>query len=62
MKQSRDRARRGLFVDERGTATIEYLMILSLVTTGITFALIAMGPAIVQVFRARVFWLSMPLP
>lgn len=53
---------RGLFADDRGTATIEYLIILVCVTIGVAFALIAMGPAVVEVFRARVFWLSLPFP
>lgn len=52
----------GLFADERGTATIEYLIILVCVTIGAAFALIEMGPGVVEVFRVRVLWLSVPFP
>lgn len=54
--------KQGLLSDARGTATIEYLIILVCVTIGAAFALVEMGPAVVEVFSARILWLSVPFP
>jgi len=51
-----------LLRDSRGTATIEYVILLVLVTLGATFAIVAIGPSLVELFRVRVFWLSLPFP
>jgi Flp pilus assembly pilin Flp len=51
-----------LLGDVRGTATIEYVIILVLVTIGAAFAIVAIGPSLVELFRVRVLWLSLPFP
>lgn len=51
-----------LWSDKRGTATIEYLIVLTLVTIGMAFAVLSLGPAVIALFDARALWLSLPWP
>ena len=46
----------------RGTATLEYLVLLSAMTIAMAGALFALGPGIVEVFQVRMIWLSLPIP
>ncbi len=49
------------FSDE-GTASVEYLILLVVLTIGLAFAIISLGPGVIALFEARALWLSLPLP
>lgn len=53
-------ARELIFVDERGTATVEYIVILTLVSLGVALALISIGPTFFRMFLAQVIWVLLP--
>lgn len=46
----------------RGTTTVEYLIVLSLVFLGAATAAIALGPEAVGLHRATRGWASLPIP
>lgn len=52
----------GFHADQRGTATIEYVVIVLTVTIGAAGAVALLGPGLVALFRMRVMWLSLPVP
>jgi Flp pilus assembly pilin Flp len=49
-----------LFVDERGTATVEYIVILTVVSLGVVLALVSIGPTFFRLFLAQVLWVLLP--
>jgi Flp pilus assembly pilin Flp len=51
-----------LLRDQRGTATVEYLVILVSFTIACAAALYAMGPGLVELFQLRMAWLGLPFP
>lgn len=53
---------RSLQRDSRGTATLEYLIVLVGFTIAVTLALLAIGPSLVEQFELRVTWLALPFP
>ncbi len=50
------------FANDRGTATLEYIIVLTMVSIGVSSAIVAMGPSLVRFFEIRVMWLSLPIP
>ncbi len=48
--------------DERGTATVEYVVILVSVALVGALATVAVGPPLVRAFSAQVTWLLLPFP
>jgi Flp pilus assembly pilin Flp len=48
--------------DDRGTVTVEYTVILSLVAVGLVLAVAALGPTLVRAYLAREAWLLLPFP
>ena len=48
--------------DERGAATLEYLVVMLSLTIATAIAVAALGPGLVRLFEIRVMWLSLPLP
>lgn len=53
---------RSLHSDNRGTATLEYLIVLVSFTIVVTLALLTIGPSLVEQFQVRVAWLALPFP
>lgn len=60
-EKGRERAFRWI-ADERGTASVEYVIVLSAVIVGVAAAIFAMGPRAVALFEVRVAWLALPIP
>lgn len=52
----------GLLDDCRGTATLDYLMLLVTLSIGAAFLIKGIGPGVVELFHVRVTWLAMPIP
>lgn len=48
--------------DERGTATVEYVVILVSVAIVCVLATVGLGPPLVRAFSAQVAWLLLPFP
>lgn len=46
--------------DERGTATVEYVVILSAIVLGCCLITIALGPPLVEKFASQVAWILLP--
>jgi Flp pilus assembly pilin Flp len=51
-----------LMRDTRGTATVEYLVVLVSFTLAVTLALVALGPSVVEMFQVRILVLALPFP
>jgi Flp pilus assembly pilin Flp len=51
-----------LLSDQRGTATVEYVLLLVIFTIAMATVLYSMGPGLVDVFQMRVLWLALPFP
>ncbi|HTM44301.1 MAG TPA: hypothetical protein VL137_05065 [Polyangiaceae bacterium] len=47
---------------ERGTVTVEYVVVLTLVSLGVVAALVAVGVPLVRTYSAQVAWLVTPIP
>lgn len=47
---------------ERGTVTVEYVVVLSTVAVGCVLALVALGVPLVSLFRLQTAWLRLPFP
>lgn len=56
------REQRDLLDDCRGTATLDYLMVLVTLSIGAAFLLKGLGPGVVELFHVRVTWLALPIP
>jgi Flp pilus assembly pilin Flp len=48
--------------DDRGSVTVEYTVVLTLVGVGVALAVAALGPALVRAYVARETWLLLPFP
>lgn len=48
--------------DDRGTATVEYVIVLVTVSVLSALALMALGAPLLSMFRAGRLWLLLPLP
>lgn len=53
---------RRLVSDTRGTVTVEYIVLLCLVSIGCVGAMIGLGAPLVQMFMAQEVWLSLGVP
>lgn len=63
MQQSREGVTLSSFkVDVRGSVTVEYTVLLVLVTLGAAAAVLAIGPSLVRMFLAQRTWLSLGVP
>ncbi|HLV67493.1 MAG TPA: hypothetical protein VKY73_16840 [Polyangiaceae bacterium] len=51
-----------LLRDQRGTVFVEYLVVLSLVAIGAAAATVACGVPLLELYRAQVAWLGLPIP
>lgn len=47
---------------QRGSVSVEYLVILTVFMLGVALALASLGPGLVSVFQLRVAWLALPFP
>jgi Flp pilus assembly pilin Flp len=54
--------RASLRADERGSVTVEYAVILTVVALGCVLATVSLGVPLVRAFEAREAWLLLPLP
>ncbi len=54
--------KRQLVSDTRGTVTVEYIVLLCLVSIGCVGAMIGLGAPLVQLFMAQEVWLSLGVP
>lgn len=51
-----------VFANERGSVTVEYAVLLSLVSLGCVFAIIGLGVPLVRMYQANQAWLMLPIP
>jgi hypothetical protein len=51
-----------LYVDSRGTASVEYVVVLCLVSVGAAVAVIALGPPLLELFLIQRSILLSPIP
>jgi Flp pilus assembly pilin Flp len=51
-----------LNTDTRGTVTVEYIVLLCLVSVGCVGAMIGLGAPLVQMFMVQEVWLSLGVP
>lgn len=49
-------------MDQRGSVTTEYVVILVLLSVGCSLAIVGLGPALVRAYGAQVTWLLLPFP
>lgn len=49
-------------IDERGTVTVEYAVLLSLVAIGCSLATVALGAPLVRLFMSQEVWLWLAVP
>lgn len=54
-------ARKAL-TDARGSVFVEYVVVLTLVAVGVALATVACGVPLLEMYRAQVFWLGLPIP
>jgi len=52
----------GVVASERGSVTVEYAVLLTLVSLGCVFAVIGLGVPLVRMYEATQIWLRLPLP
>lgn len=48
--------------DERGLASLEYLIVMTALTIGIAACVAAMGPSVLELYWVRIAWLALPIP
>jgi Flp pilus assembly pilin Flp len=48
--------------DDRGTITVEYAVLLSLVSVGCALATVSLGVPLVKMFMAQELWLALAIP
>lgn len=48
--------------DDGGTITVEYAVLLSLVSVGCAFATVALGVPLVKLFVAQELWMALAIP
>lgn len=53
---------RGLLRDRRGTVTVEYVVVLTLVSLGAVAALAGLGVPLVRTYLSQTAWLIAPFP
>ena len=53
-------ARKAL-TDARGSVFVEYVVVLTLVAVGVALATVACGVPLLEMYRAQVFWLGLPI-
>jgi len=53
---------RELSGDVRGGVFAEYVVVLTLLAVGAALAVVACGVPLLELYRAQVFWLSLPFP
>ncbi|NLE85303.1 MAG: hypothetical protein GX607_02780 [Myxococcales bacterium] len=46
----------------RGGVFAEYVVVLTLLAVGAALAVVACGVPLLELYRAQVFWLSLPFP
>jgi hypothetical protein len=52
----------GFCLDERGSSSLEYIFFFAAVSLLLSATVIAIGPDLVDLFRLRAAWLSLPVP
>lgn len=52
----------GLLRDRRGTVTVEYVVVLTLVSLGMVAALAGLGVPLVRTYLSQTAWLIAPFP
>ena len=52
----------GVVASERGSVTVEYAVLLGVVSIGCVFAIIGLGVPLVRMYQANQIWLLLPLP
>lgn len=62
VQRSANRKRRVLWTDERGLASVEYVILLVAVTLGAALLVAAMGPQVIRSFEWQVAVLGLPIP
>ncbi|MEO7038062.1 MAG: hypothetical protein ABI548_29105 [Polyangiaceae bacterium] len=55
-------ASEGAFASERGSVTVEYAVLLGVVSIGCVFAIIGLGVPLVRMYQASQAWLLLPVP
>ena len=53
---------RGTLVSERGSVTVEYAVLLGVVSLGCMFAIIGLGVPLVRMYQVSQAWLMLPVP
>ncbi len=56
------RPKTGIFDSERGTVTVEYVVLLSMVAVGAALLIAAVGGPLLALFRLQRDWLLLPIP
>ena len=51
-----------MLLDVRGSVTVEYVVLLTLVAVVCALAVAGLGKPLVEAFETRVTWLLLPLP
>lgn len=49
-------------MDERGSVTAEYTVVLVLISVSCGLALVGLGPLLARLFLAQISWLLLPYP
>lgn len=52
----------GVVVGERGSVTVEYAVLLGVVSIGCMFAIVGLGVPLVRMYHASQAWLMLPVP
>jgi Flp pilus assembly pilin Flp len=52
----------GLLRDRRGTVTVEYVVVLTLVSLGVVAALTGLGVPLLRTYLSQTAWLIAPIP
>jgi Flp pilus assembly pilin Flp len=52
----------GVVANERGSVTVEYAVLLGVVSIGCVFAIIGLGMPLVRMYQANQIWLQLPIP
>lgn len=56
------RAMRSLWWDVRGSVFAEYVVVLAVVAVGAALAVMACGVPLLELYRAQVAWIGLPIP
>jgi Flp pilus assembly pilin Flp len=51
-----------LLRDHRGTVTVEYVVVLTLVSLGVVAAMVGLGVPLVRTYLSQTAWLIAPIP